>query len=215
MYLITNREIIKRAKGLKRFGKKPNSEGPNELRLMRVERSSRSWKVTEVADRLSTAAVRKLKQQFDLDIDETQPWFGSLQVACDLFEQARDSGKSILFFVHGYNNDVEDVLTAAREIESLYDVIVVPFTWPANGGGKLSGAAAYLSDKADARASATALNRAVGKIARASCAGARTASSRTTVRPPMPGSRDCWKRNARSGSACCATAWATTCSSTR
>ncbi len=164
MYLITNREIIKGAKGLKRFGKKPNSEGPNELRLMRVERSSRSWKVTEVADRLSTAAVRKLKQKFDLDIDETQPWYGSLQVACDLFEQARDSGKSILFFVHGYNNDVEDVLTAAREIESLYDVIAVPFTWPANGGGKLSGAAAYLSDKADARASATALNRAVGKI---------------------------------------------------
>ncbi len=164
MYLITNREIIKGAKGLKRFGKKPNTEGPNELRLMKVERTSRSWKVSEVADKLSTAAVRKLKEKFDLDIDETQPWYGSFKVACDLFEQARDQQKSILFFIHGYNNDVEDVLKAAREIESLYDVIVVPFTWPANGGGKLSGAAAYLSDKADARASATALNRAVGKI---------------------------------------------------
>jgi esterase/lipase superfamily enzyme len=164
MYLITNREIIKGARGLKKFGKKLNTEGPNELRLMRVERSSRSWKVTEVADRLSTAAVRSLKEKFDLDIDEKLPWYGSFKVACDLFEQARAQQKSILFFVHGYNNDVEDVLKAAREIESLHDVIVVPFTWPANGGGKLSGAAAYLSDKADARASATALNRAVGKI---------------------------------------------------
>ncbi len=164
MYLITNREIIKGGRGLKKFGKKPNTEGPNELRLMKVERTARSWKVSEVADRLSKAAVRDLKRRFDLDIDETQPWYGSLQVACELFEQAQTEQRSILLFVHGYNNDVEDVLQAAREIESLHDVIVVPFTWPANGGGKLSGAAAYLSDKADARASATALNRAVGKI---------------------------------------------------
>lgn len=33
MYLITNRDIIKGARGLKKFGKKPNTEGPNELRL--------------------------------------------------------------------------------------------------------------------------------------------------------------------------------------
>lgn len=66
--------------------------------------------------------------------------------------------------MHGYNNDVADVLKAAHEIESLHNVIVVPFTWPANGGGAISGAASYLSDKSDARASAGALNRAIGKI---------------------------------------------------
>lgn len=69
-----------------------------------------------------------------------------------------------MIFVHGYNNDVEAVLNAAHEIESLYNVIVVPFTWPANGGGMISGTAAYLSDKFDARVSAGALNRAVGII---------------------------------------------------
>jgi esterase/lipase superfamily enzyme len=66
--------------------------------------------------------------------------------------------------VHGYNNDVEDVLLAAHELETLYNLIVVPFTWPANGGGALTGTMAYKSDKADARTSANALNRVVGKI---------------------------------------------------
>ncbi len=164
MYVITNREIIKKAKGLKKFGKKPNAEGPNELRLMSVTRTSRSWQVKEIVDRLSKATVTTLKKDYLLDIDASEPWYGSLKVACDLYDQARREKKSLLFFVHGYNNDVEDVMRAALAIEQLYNVIVVPFTWPANGGGKLSGAAAYLSDKADARTSANAMNRAVGKI---------------------------------------------------
>jgi len=76
-----------------------------------------------------------------------------------------ETQKSILFFVHGCNNVVKDVVKDARDIEDLYDdVIVVPFTWPANGGGVVSGAASYSSDKADGRQSASALNRVVGKI---------------------------------------------------
>jgi len=131
---------------------------------MQVTKTSRSWQVKEIVDRLSKTTVNALNTKYQLDIDASQPWYGSLKVACDLFEQARSENKSILFFVHGYNNDVEDVMHAALAIEQLYNVIVVPFTWPANGGGKLSGAAAYLSDKADARTSANAMNRAVGKI---------------------------------------------------
>ena len=170
MYIITNRalETDRRGKlrqGLDVFGKNPNPAGPNELRLMKVDRQgNRSWKASEVKDRLTRARVRSLKAKFNLPIDETQPWHGSLQVACELFDEARRSNRSLLFFVHGYNNDVEDVVNAAVQIESLYNVIVVPFTWPANGGGKISGTASYLSDKADARVSAGALNRAVGKI---------------------------------------------------
>jgi esterase/lipase superfamily enzyme len=169
MYLITNRALNtddKTVKGLDIFGKTPNPKGPNELRLMRVRKNKRddTWMVNEVKDKLSTASVKVLKRKYNLDIDVSKPWPGSLEVACELFEEAREQEKSILFFVHGYNNDVEDVMKAALEIERLYDVIVVPFTWPANGGGKISGTASYLSDKADARASSGALNRAVGKI---------------------------------------------------
>lgn len=164
MYLITNRALHTKKKGLAVFAKTPNPEGPNELRLMRVTKNNSSWRTETVIDKLTPATVKALKKNFKLDIDTSKPWYGSLQVACELFDQARKQNKSILFFVHGYNNDVEDVMKAAVEIEKLYGVIVVPFTWPANGGGAISGTASYLSDKADARASSGALNRAVGKI---------------------------------------------------
>ena len=163
MYLITNRTLTN-AKNLKAFGKTPNPKGPNELLLVNVEKSGRSWNVKPVVNRLPVNTVKSLKSKYKLDIDIKTPWHGSLKVACELFDQALTENKSILFFVHGYNNDVADVLKAAHEIESLYNVIVVPFTWPANGGGVISGTASYLSDKSDARASAGALNRAIGKI---------------------------------------------------
>ena len=44
-------------------------------------------------------------------------------------------------------------------MQKRYDLIVIPFSWPSNG--LLTN---YLSDKDDARGSATALSRAVGKI---------------------------------------------------
>jgi esterase/lipase superfamily enzyme len=163
MYLITNR-ALKKAKGLKVFGKTLSPKGPNELRLVKVSKSKIEWEVEPVTDRLSIERVMSLKSKHDLDIDVNVPWYGSLEVACELFKRARDEEKSILFFIHGYNNDVADVLAAAQELETLYDVIVVPFTWPANGGGAISGTASYLSDKSDARASAGALNRMIGKI---------------------------------------------------
>jgi len=163
MYIITNR-VLTNAKTLKAFGKTPSPKGPNELRMVKVEKVKSRWNVTPVADRLSVKAVKALKSKYCLDLDLATPWHGSLQVACELFEKARAENKSILFFVHGYNNDIADVLKAAHEIESLYNVIVVPFSWPANGGGVISGTASYLSDKSDARASAGALNRAIGKI---------------------------------------------------
>ena len=117
-----------------------------------------------MANQLGKETVKALSKKFNLDLDISIPWYGSLQVACELFQKARDENKSILLFVHGFNKDVEDVLKAAHEIEQLHNVIVVPFTWPANGGGAVSGTLSYKSDKSDARVSAGALNRAIGKI---------------------------------------------------
>ena len=163
MYLITNR-VLKRADGLDAFGKTPNPKGPNELRLVKVSKTGSDWIVKPIKDRLTMKRARGLKSDHNLNIDVKVPWYGSLEIACELFKRARDEKKSILFFVHGYNNDVEDVLVTAQEIERLYKVIVVPFTWPANGGGVISGTASYLSDKSDARVSAWALNRTIRKI---------------------------------------------------
>ena len=163
MYVITNRKLIK-GTGLGVFGETPNPLGPLELSLVDVTKSDGAWQVSVVKNLLTGDKVKALKKQFNLDIGVTQDWHGSLRVACELFERAQREQKSILFFVHGYNNDVEDVLTTAEQLEKKHGVIVVPFTWPANGGGALTGTMAYKSDKADARASEGALNRAVGKI---------------------------------------------------
>ena len=164
MYLITNRALDTGKNGLGVFGKTPNPQGPNELRLMRVTKKNNSWSARPVIDKLPPAAVKTLKKKYKLDLDISTPWHGSLKVACELFDLARIQKKSILFFIHGYNNDVEDVIETATELERLYQVIVVPFTWPANGGGAISGTASYLSDKGDARVSSGALNRTIGKI---------------------------------------------------
>lgn len=164
MYIITNRRIDKNKSGLKIFGDKPNANGAQELTMVKVTKSGSAWGAKPVIDKLSSTVVKELKKKYRLDIDVQMPWHGSLKVACELFEEAVASGKSILFFVHGYNNDVKDVVKAAEAIESLYDVIVVPFTWPANGGNIITGTASYLSDKADARMSTSAMNRMIGKL---------------------------------------------------
>jgi esterase/lipase superfamily enzyme len=163
MYLVTNR-VVSNGSTIKAFGDAPSPKGPNELRIVEVNKEDKQWKVSAVKDNLTPTQIKKLAKDYDLNIDTALPWHGSLKVACKLFKQAKDENKAILFFVHGYNNDVDDVLRAAEQLEELYNLIVVPFTWPANGGGAISGTASYLSDKADARASSGAFNRFVGKI---------------------------------------------------
>lgn len=164
MYVVTNRALMSTQGGLEIFGDRPNEKGPNELRLVQVTGHGSNLKARALDDRLPEAEVRRLAGKHKLDIDVEADWYASLRVACDLFETARRRKKDLLMFVHGYNNDMADVIAAARNLEKLYDVIVVPFSWPANGGGVVSGTAAYLSDKDDARSSATAMHRFVDKV---------------------------------------------------
>ena len=161
MYVVTNRKLWHRRSGLKVFGQSPNVSGPNELRLVRVDDDH----YTEIlGDHLSNEEVEALVEKHGLSIDTREQWFSSLRVACELFEKAIDNNCHILLFVHGYNNDMQDVVETAQQIELNYNLIVVPFSWPANGGGPISGKLAYLSDKDDARASAIALHRTIDKV---------------------------------------------------
>lgn len=165
MYIITNRRLDTTKKSLKIFGDRPSEMGPNELRLVKLSKAGSTWKPTEKRDKItSKARLKTLSDTYGLKLDPEADYFASLEVAADLFHKARKEKKSILLFVHGYNNDIEDVVQAAEELEQLYNTIVVPFTWPANGGGPVSGTASYLSDKRDARASVGAFNRAVEKF---------------------------------------------------
>ena len=148
MYVITNRVLHTDRKGLDVFGKEPNPLGPNELRLVKVE-GAQTHKTTVLEDELKLSEIKSLSTKYNLGLDLRKKWYASLRVACELYDQAQKQDRHILFFVHGYNNDIRDVLSTANELESLYGVIVVPFSWPANGGGKVSGTTAYLDDKDD------------------------------------------------------------------
>ncbi len=162
MYVITNRRMEKDEGGLEIFGSIPNEKGGNELRIVKITKQAESYKAKAIKDQLSKQRVKALKDQFKLNIDTEQPWYASLEVACELFERARKEKKHILIFVHGYNNDMADIIKSAYDLEECYpDLIVVPFSWPAKGGGACSGAANYLNDKQDARTSSDALARAV------------------------------------------------------
>ena len=162
MYLITNRALSADSGGLDIFGSLPNEDGVNNLRVVEVTGSGRRARAKVLKDELSKTRVRALKRAYELSLDEEETQYRSLELACALFSQACDEEKHILFYVHGYNNDVADIVDTAYRIERQYkDVIVAPFTWPARGGGVLSGTANYIDDKRDARASSQALDRVI------------------------------------------------------
>ena len=158
MYIITNRQIVDDESGLDQFGKRVNPKGPNELRLARVTKKGAGWSAEFLEDELPAAEARALIKEFSLPLDPKAQHYASLKVACELTRQARKSKSHILLFVHGFNNDIRDVIERANDIAKRYKVIVLPFSWPANGGG-ISGAASYKADKRDARASGGALER--------------------------------------------------------
>lgn len=161
MYVITNRKVEENKEGLDQFGSSPNSKGPNELRLAEVRQQGKKWIVDFLDDKLSRAEASALIEKFSLPLDPKEQYYASLKVACSIAERARKAKSHVLFFVHGYNNSIYDVVSRAMEISKRFNIEVLSFSWPANGGGAISGTISYKSDKRDARASAGALERAL------------------------------------------------------
>jgi len=164
MFVITNRKLESDKGDLSIFSKYPNEKGANELRLVEVIKSKNTYKAKLLDDELSKTRIKEIAVQCKIELDTSKKWYQSLDVACQLYKQCLKNKKHILVFVHGYNNDMSDVLATAEKLEKLYKVSVVPFSWPANGGGEVSGAASYLSDKRDARVSTGALDRFLERL---------------------------------------------------
>ena len=161
LYIVTNREIIPDEKGFAQLGSRPNAKGPNELRVVNISRSSSGrYRVQVLPDALDTAAAKQIIDRHHLPLDPGDTHYVSLKVAADITERARRNRTHVLFFVHGFNNNIEDVVQRAFALQDNFGIEVVPFTWPANGGGA-PGVIAYKSDKRDARASTGALDRAM------------------------------------------------------
>ena len=153
MYIVTNRQLNERKRGFNIFGKKPNEKGPNELRLVEVTGSQGNRKISVIKEVEgakevpSKAIARRVFQQLSAKA-----------------RQGESRIRNLLIFVHGFNNDVEDVVERAFQLQNTYGIEVLPFAWPANGGGKISGTASYKSDKRDARASIGAFDRVLEKL---------------------------------------------------
>jgi hypothetical protein len=163
MYIVTNRSVDEtRDSKHESFGKKP-AEGPNELRLAEATRKGNHWQIEILPDQITP----EMATSVGLNPDHSYP--ASAYVARSLIGElmpggsSRNSGKNLLLFVHGYNNDMTDILDRAERLEQTYNVEVIVFSWPANGGG-LHGVLSYRSDKADAIASVGAFNRVLEKL---------------------------------------------------
>jgi len=157
MYIVTNRSINESARGLQKLGSKPNAEGANELRLVEASKKAGRWHINILADKLD----RKMKREIGLTGEETV--YASQYVAQKLLKRVQQNKRNLLFFVHGFNNDFETMLERAEGFSRKYNVEVIAFSWPANGGGA-RGVASYRSDKRDARVSVGALDRCFTKI---------------------------------------------------
>ena len=129
--------------------------------MVKVLKIDRKWRIDLVPDSVD----RKVKVDGETT---TVTESGSKVAARTVFQRLTSQPKTgpkkdLLLFVHGFNNDVEAVVERAWNLHRLYNLEVVAFSWPANGGGA-QGVASYKSDKRDARASVGALDRVLEKM---------------------------------------------------
>lgn len=169
MFIVTNREVDETQNSPDQaFGSRPNPLGPNELRMAWAERRGRRWHVQVLPDQITDAMAAEVGLPLPSATGEviyaSRYLSRKIQRMVNPAAQgAKGTGRNVLFFVHGFNNDVPAVLDRAEQLAQTYGVEVVPFSWPANGGG-VKGVASYKSDKRDAMASVGALDRAVAKL---------------------------------------------------
>lgn len=172
MFIVTNREVNESRSDFSAFGASPNSRGPNELRLAEVTKTGNTWEVHVLPDEITPAMAKEvgLTHERDPQTNQLRPIYASRYAARKILSRvnpamvkARGPGRNLVFFVHGFNNDVKAVVERAEQMERNFDVEVIAFSWPANGGG-LRGVASYKNDKRDALASTGALDRCFGRM---------------------------------------------------
>lgn len=149
MYIVTNRNLQPDAQPEERFGPIFNRKGPNELRLAEARKVGDSWQVDILEDRT---------------IYEGREMWASEAAFLTAQNRMAQNNTNALFFVHGFNTDFRDGLESAHRLEQLYNVEVILFSWPANGGGTLDGLSSYDEDKRDAALSIGALDRCFEKL---------------------------------------------------
>ncbi len=159
MFVVTNRDLLENSRTSAAFGAGFNRKGPHELRMAEIGRARGRWKVRVLPDVLDD----ELKAE--VGIDDEGEVFASRYVAERIRQRLRRARtrRHAILYVHGFNNDIDDVLEQGWALERAYRAEVVAFSWPARGGGA-AGTLSYRRDKKVARLSVGALDRVIGKM---------------------------------------------------
>lgn len=150
IYLITNRNVIKSKNGKETgFGEVFNEKAPDELRLAVVTGNAKDW-------------TMRIIEEPDEDNSSGKEEHPSKTLFNKLISDMRKNKKNCLFFVHGFKNNINDVVERCMNFKKEFKVEVIAFTWPADGG--LRGLTSYHSQKHEARLSVNALDRCLEKL---------------------------------------------------
>lgn len=150
--IVTNRNLQSGKSGSELFGEKPNTKGLAEIRLAWAKKSRGNWKVD-------------LVNEPPVISEETRP---SRMVFNTLRQSLIDDNRDCVFYVHGFNKSFKESLEQCRDIERLYKVDVVGFSWPANPGGFITDE--YKKARAIAASSYIALDRIFDLLGQYICA---------------------------------------------
>lgn len=157
MYLITNRQLYRDRSGVEILGPEAYHEDSTRLRMLHAAKRRGRWVVKLLPDTLDDAMKK------EVGIDDPGTVYASRYVMAKLRAELKRRKRNLLFFIHGYNNDMKAVLDRAADLEENYKVSVLVFTWPARGGG-LRGTLSYRSDKSAAEESTPALERVLERF---------------------------------------------------
>jgi esterase/lipase superfamily enzyme len=143
IYLITNRNLISAENGKLCFGKTFHKDGAHELRLAKITGTPKKWKM-------------KLVEETE---ENPRP---SKDIFKEFLKRMHKRKRNCLFFVHGFNNVVEDVVERCMNFQKVFKVEVIAFSWPADEG--IKGATNYRSQKLEAQQSVYAFDRCLKKL---------------------------------------------------
>ncbi|MEO1006416.1 MAG: alpha/beta hydrolase [Cyanobacteria bacterium J06638_38] len=153
LIVITNRNLNEGESDERLFGENTNSLGVGEIRLAYASKlSSGEWDVSLV------------EEPPNLANNSTLP---SSDVFRDAWGELKGNGRSVVFYVHGYNTSFSESLETALDIKNTYEVDVVLFSWPSNPGGILpTGYTEYQAAARTANASSPAFESALAKLSK-------------------------------------------------
>ena len=149
--VVSNRKVNHRADDHEVFGDEPNTKGHQELRVAVAElkESDQRWCVD-------------LRSENDRSLKAGKP--PSRQLFEEILSRIRDGSLAShwVIFVHGFNQSFRDNLDQCREIERIYGVNVLAFSWPSNQGGFITNE--YQKARAAAQGATPAFDRIMEKL---------------------------------------------------